>query len=224
MKSPTSTSLPDLFCWTRFGTEAAESIEQILVRKEQERLANGGLFLWGIGNALGPSMKELTRRVARPEVVFSPIRSAPKSIDVEPSMIVSWTAGEGLDGRFFALPTHSRVTSRFDPSGRKLNHYALVCFSDTPLLPLRNEDKIAFIQLRNLRTGRPVGASQVTAVVQNVGEAETATTMYDVAIRARLVHPYFVRLLRAVQLPLIQVEVGRQMTSSSSRSLTMSAV
>ena len=71
---------------------------------------------------------------------------------------------------FFALPAHSRVTSKFDPSGRKFNHYALVCFSDTPLLPLRNENKIAFIQLRNLRTGRPVGASQVTAVVQRVNE------------------------------------------------------
>jgi hypothetical protein len=224
MKSPTPTSLPDLFCWTRFGTEAAESIEQILFRKEQERLANGGLFLWGIGNALGPSIKELTRRVARPEVVFSPIRSAPKYIDVEPSAIVSWTAGEGLDGCFFALPTHSRVTSRFDPSGRKFNHYALVCFSDTPLLPLGKEDKISFIQLRNLRTGRRVGASQVTAVVQKTGEAAPATTMYDVAIRARLIHPYFVRLLGAVQLSHIPVEVGRQMTSSSSQVPTMSAV
>jgi hypothetical protein len=224
VNSQTPTSLPDLFCWTRFGTEAAEPIEQILFRKEQERLANGGLFLWGIGNALGPSMKELTRRVARPEVIFSPIRSAPRAIDVEPPAIVSWTAGEGLDGRFFALPAHSRVTSKFDPSGRKFNHYALVCFSDTPLLPLRNENKIAFIQLRNLRTGRPVGASQVTAVVQTVNEAVAATTMYDVAIRAQLVYPFFVRLLRAIQLPVIHVEVGSPLTSIGLRSSTMSAV
>ncbi len=217
MKSPTPTSLPDLFCWTRFGTEAAEPIEQILFRKEQERLANGGVFLWGIGNALGPSMKELTRRVAHPEVVFSPIKSAPRSIDVEPPAIVSWIGGEGLDGDFFALPAHSRVTSKFDPSGHKFNHYALVCFSDTPLLPLRNENKIAFIQLRNLRTGRPVGASQVTAVVQRVSEGATRTAMYDVAIRAQLVHPYFVRLLRAVEVPSIQVEVAGHMTSPVSK-------
>ncbi len=208
MKSPTPTSLPDLFCWTRFGTEAAEPIEQILFRKEQERVGNGGVFLWGIGNALGPSMKELTQRVARPEVIFSPIRSAPKARDVDPPAIVSWTAGEGLDGDFFALPVHSRVTSKLDPLGRKVNHYALVCFSDAPLTPIRNEDKLAFLQLRNLRTGRPVGASQVTAVVQRVVESVTETTMYDVAIRAQLVYPYFVRLLHPVQLPRISINIG----------------
>jgi len=48
-------------------------------------------------------------------------------------------------------------------------------------------------------------ASQVTAVVQKVTEASAATIMYDVAIRAWLVHPYFVRLIKAVQLPKIQV-------------------
>jgi hypothetical protein len=224
VKSPTPMSLPDLFCWTRFGTEAAEPVDEILLRKEQERLANGGLFLWGIGNALGPSMKELTRRVARPEVIFSPIRSAPKSIDAEPPAIVSWTDGEGLDGGFFTLPRHSRVTSKFDPSGRKLNHYALVCFSDIPLLPLRTDETIAFIQLRNLRTGRPVGASQVTAIVQRVGETATTTAMYDVAIRAQLVHPYFVRLLRAVELPPIRVEVTGHRNSLISRSERMPSI
>src|ERR1700728_56037 len=35
--------IPDRFCWTRFGTEAGESIEHILNRKEEERLANGGI-------------------------------------------------------------------------------------------------------------------------------------------------------------------------------------
>ena len=209
MKSETRRALPDLFCWTRFGTEAAEPVEHILFRKEQERLGNGGLFLWGIGNALGPSIKELTQRVKRPEVVFSPTRSAPKLIDVDPPAIVAWTAGEGLDGSNFALPAHSRVTSKFDPTAPRFYHYALVCFSDIPLLPLRNEDKIAFIQLRNLRTGRPVGASQVTAVVQRVGEATNASTLYDVSIRAQLVHPYFVRLLDAVQLPKMRVEVNK---------------
>ena len=153
-------------------------------------------------------MKELTQRVARPEVIFSPIRSAPKAIDVEPPAIVSWTAGEGLDGDFFALPLHSRVTSKFNPLGRKVNHYALVCFSDAPLTPVRSEDKLGLFQLRNLRTGRPVGASQVTAVVQRVPVSVKDKTMYDVAIRAQLVYPYFVRLLRPVQLPKINVHLG----------------
>ena len=51
--------LPRFFCWTRFGTEAGQPIEQILERKEQERIVNNGLFLWGIGNSLTPSMIEL---------------------------------------------------------------------------------------------------------------------------------------------------------------------
>jgi hypothetical protein len=35
-----------MFCWTRFGTEAGEPIEQILERKEDERLGERrGLLL-----------------------------------------------------------------------------------------------------------------------------------------------------------------------------------
>jgi hypothetical protein len=69
--------LPDCFCWTRFGTEAGQAIVHILQRKEQERSANDGLFIWGIGNAIGPSIRELVRRTNRPEVLFSPIKSSP---------------------------------------------------------------------------------------------------------------------------------------------------
>ena len=58
MESEFLQELPTIFCWTRFGGEAGEPIEQILFRKEQERLANGGVFLWGIGNAVGPSIYE----------------------------------------------------------------------------------------------------------------------------------------------------------------------
>ena len=67
-----------------FGTEAGEEIGQMLQRKEQERAANGGIFIWGIGNAVGPSIRELVRRGPKPEVLFSPIKSAPKQQDVLP--------------------------------------------------------------------------------------------------------------------------------------------
>jgi len=210
VESETRILLPDLFCWTRFGTEASEPVEQILFRKEQERLANGGLFLWGIGNAVGPSIKELTQRALRPEVVFSPIRSAPRLRDVSPPAIVAWTTAEGLDGSHFAIPAHSLVTSRYDPTAPRSHHYALVCFSERPLIPLRSEGKIGFTQLRNLRTGRPVGASQVTAVVRRLERTTHETTMYEIAIRAELIHPYFVRLRRAVQLPMLEVQLTNQ--------------
>ena len=91
-------NIPLQFCWTRFGTEAAQSIDQILVRKEEERQANHGLFLWGIGNAVGPSILELVRRASVPEVIFSPIKSAPREEDVSPPAVVAWTAGSTICG------------------------------------------------------------------------------------------------------------------------------
>ena len=87
--------LPQCFVWTRFGTEAGQSISDILRRKEKERAANGGIFYWGIGNAVGPSILELLRRTDEPEVLFSPIKSAPKRDDVTPEAVVAWTAAAG---------------------------------------------------------------------------------------------------------------------------------
>src|SRR5687768_6644325 len=107
-------ALPDCFCWTRFGTEAAQSIDQILARKEQERVANNGVFFWGIGNAVGPSMKELIRCTPRPEVLFSPIKSRPRAKDVAPPAVVAWVTGHTLAGEFFRLTAPSLVTSRQD--------------------------------------------------------------------------------------------------------------
>src|SRR5258706_6602623 len=107
-----SERLPNLFCWTRFGTEAAEPIEAIISRKEQERISNDGLFLWGIGNAIGPSIAELLERALNPEVLFSPIKSAPKCKDITPAAIAAWTSAVALDGSPFDLPKHSLVTSR----------------------------------------------------------------------------------------------------------------
>lgn len=193
--------LPDFFCWTRFGTEAGEPITHILERKEAERVANAGLFLWGIGNAVGPSIRELVRRTSTPEVLFSPIKSPAKLQDVSPPAVVAWTSGETLEGETFYLPENSRVTSRYNPAAPRTGHYALVCFSLTPITPSKAEGKIVFDALRNLRTGRPIGASQVTAVVEQRQSASKKTLTYDVAIRAELVYPYFVRLEQPIALP-----------------------
>jgi len=189
-----SEQLPNLFCWTRFGTEAAEPIEVILGRKEKERVSNDGLFLWGIGNAIGPSIAELIQRALSPEVLFSPMKSAPKCKDVAPAAIAVWTSAFGLDGSRFNLPDHSLVTSRYDVSAPKRSHYALVCFKNTPLTLVQSEETLSFSEVRNLRTGRPVGASQVTAVVERLERHCSDLTAYEVAIRAALVPPYFIRL------------------------------
>ncbi len=196
-----NTILPDLFCWTRFGTEAGEAAGHILQRKENERAANGGTFIWGIGNALGPSIRELVRRGPKPEVLFSPIKSSPKKQDVLPPAVAAWTSGETLDGDLYRLPEHSLVTSRYDPAAPREAHYALVCFSRTPIAPTRPVGKVSFAALKNLRTGRPIGASQVTAVVHAVATNSEESQMYDVAIRAELVYPYFIKLRRPIVLP-----------------------
>jgi hypothetical protein len=190
--------IPLQFCWTRFGTEAAQSIHQILVRKEEERQANHGLFLWGIGNAVGPSILELVRRANVPEVIFSPIRSAPREEDVAPPAVVAWTAGSTICGDRYELPKTVLVTSRFVPSQPRRSHYALVCYSEQRLSLASSGRRIAFRSLRNLISGRKVGASQVTAVVERRTDAVEDACQYDVALRARLVPPFFVKLTEHV--------------------------
>ena len=187
-------SLPERFCWTRFGTEAGQPIDEILERKEEERVANGGIFFWGIGNALGPSMRELLRRTRNPQVLFSPMKSSARAEDVAPSAVVAWTSGETLSGDSYPLPDHSLVTSGRNPIAPRNTHYALVCFCDSPLASSRRKDRIALTELSNLLTGRPVGTSQTTAIVQRKAERVLEDSAYEITIRAKLVYPYFLTL------------------------------
>ena len=130
---PVDLDLPQTFCWTRFGTEAGEPIEQIFARKEQERRASGGTFFWGIGNSIAPAVRALVERTAAPSVLFSPIASRPRTVDVRPGRVVRWLRAEMFDGKCFDLPDDVCVTSRY--SGR-LAHYALVCSTAEPLRPI----------------------------------------------------------------------------------------
>ena len=192
-------SLPVHFCWTRFGTEAGEPTDEILGRKELERVRNGGIFLWGIGNALGPSMRRLLELEDEPEVVFSPIRSSPQRDDVEPNQIAIWTTARALDGTVYSLPTASKVTSR---ATSRVKHYALVCGSAEPLRIDPSGETIEFSNLRNVVTDRPVGASQVTAIVRRATRCiSSMRACYVAAIRARLIYPFFVELSGRVLAP-----------------------
>jgi len=201
-------SLPDFFCWTRFGTEAGQSVEQILARKEQERIANAGVFFWGIGNAIGPSMLELLRRTNSPEALFSPIQSAPRHEDTMPPSVAAWTQAETLFGEEYRLPEQSLITSRFDPLRPRARHYALVCCSETRIEVGLTDENIRFSELRNVLTSRQVGASQVTAVVHLSNAVSTGKNLsYNVAFRARLTPPYFVSLRTPI--PLAESGNGR---------------
>jgi hypothetical protein len=190
--------LPPAFCWSRFGTEAGEPIEAILARKEEERLLNEGVFLWGIGNSVAPGLAELLRLCDQPEVLFSPIRSRPRAVDVSPATTFAWRAGESLDGGRYEVPATIRVTSGSScPDEAPRCHYALVCATEEPL-SISDFGRVTFQELRNLVSGRGLGASQVTAVVKQADEAPSRDgTDYVVALRATLVPPYFVRLREA---------------------------
>ncbi|MGY2702052.1 hypothetical protein [Nocardioides sp. HB32] len=190
----TAELLPDLFCWTKYGTEAGEDIGAILERKESERLASGGTFLWGVGNAIGPSVEALLAHAIEPQVVFTPMRSRPAARDVAPAQVAVWHRGVGLDGEPFELQDSWRVTSRISPS--KSHHYALVCRSEQPLgVSVRPRQSFASTHVQNLRSGSKVGASQVTSVVRRIACAlGLIPSSYTVSFTADLVAPYFVRL------------------------------
>lgn len=187
--------MPKHFCWTRFGTEAGEKIDSILARKEQERRATGGMFLWGIGNSVGPAIRDLIRLEERPMVLFSPMRSKPKAIDVAPAGLTVWSQALDLDGRDWPLPEGVKVTSRQgSKTGRtKRSHYALVCRSFSPLTTL-GLASLRYEELVNLQSKNKLGASQVTAVVEQLTPGNEECTIYSVAFMAELVFPYFVKL------------------------------
>jgi hypothetical protein len=181
--------LPTIFCWTRFGTEAGETIDAILERKERERRANGGVYFWGIGNSVAPGLAELVRRTAHPNVLFSPIKSRPRAVDVHPPAVVRWRGGVTLSDERISFPHTVRVMSGQSTASR----YALVCASDDPLR-LGDWGRLKFGALQNLLSGKALGSSQVTAVVERRLDLE-AGQEYPVAFRARLIPPYFLRLV-----------------------------
>lgn len=193
--------LPDHFCWTRFGTEAGEDIGAILARKERERLSTGGIFLWGIGNSVGPAIADLVRLERNPSVVFSPMRSRPKMVDVAPSRVLEWIRAIGLDGTDWPMPEGVSVTSRANSeAGRsKRAHYALVCRSATQL-GATSAGNVEYESLVNLKSHNKLGASQVTAVVKRLATSSPSSTVYPVAFVAELAYPYFLRLEEPVDL------------------------
>jgi hypothetical protein len=203
-------NIPRYFCWTRFGTEAGQTIAQIIERKERERKAGRGMFLWGIGNAVGPSILRLLQVSDQPEAIFSPISSAPRYCDTNPSATVTWTEAFGVDGEPFSIPEHALVTSGFNPASPKRTHYALVCYSEQPLAPSKGGSTVRFQAVRNLVSQRPVGASQTTAIVEYDCGCLDDSRSYAVAMRVRLIAPYFVRLHHPVSLNSGEAITGSQ--------------
>jgi hypothetical protein len=185
----------DAFCWTRYGTESGEPIDEILKRKNTERSLNDGVFLWGVGNSVRPSLRALVAEDPRPSVRFSAMLSAPQWRDANPTRLRVWRAGHGLTGERFEIPPGSFVTSNGDVT--RGYHFALICWSPDALREGESQE-INPGQLRNLVGATRVGASQVTAVVQSNPELPRQGRSYGVGFNAVLVPPYFVTLTDAM--------------------------
>lgn len=188
-------------CWSRMQAEAGQTLETIIQRKELERRSNGGLFVWGVGNAPARLTRLLAQAQKPVRAIFSVMKSKPRPTDALAEDLLLWRNYIDIDGTEQPLPAGSIVTSRASTGAkRKHAHYALICRSDRALdldLAGARFDPEAF---RNAgEHGRPVGASQVTALLRQVaGQRENAS--YAVNMEAKLAGGYWVRLTSAVPL------------------------
>jgi hypothetical protein len=218
-------ALPDYFVWTRYGTESGEAAESILARKEQERQMAGGLFLWGIGNSVAPSVRKLLHHLKGrdPAVLFSPMLAAPREADVSPAGVVAWSCARGIDEREWEMPSGTIVTSRAGAgAARKSRHYALVCLRAEPLREDVAGERFAIDDLTNFASGNRVGHSQVTSVVHRVGRSSDGP--YVAAVLATLVYPYVVELTEPVALGGTAWNRERSESKSRARQLPLEAV
>lgn len=181
-------------------TEAGQGLDAILARKECERKAGNGLFFWGVGNAPALLANVLARLNRPVPVIFSIMKSRPKTADVAPGRTLIWCRYIDSNGVERCLPPSALITSRGDSAaGEKKTHYALMCHSDEPLRLRRGQgfDPTAY---RNAGgTGAPVGASQVTALLQRV-RPEHPSDQYEVNLTASLAGSYWVRLTQPREL------------------------
>lgn len=191
----------NVLCWTRMQAESGQDLGSIVSRKEMERRAGGGIFYWGIGNALGQPEIHVQPGRSIP-IIFSKMLSRPKTSDSSPDSVLVWRKFVGDGSAFVDLPPHVLVLSRATtPGGTKSRHYALVCRARTPLRLFRHRsfDPNAY---RNAGPANGVvGHSQVTALLRKVA-AEQEDGRYGVDMEAEMIAPYFVRLADPVAVPL----------------------
>jgi hypothetical protein len=187
-------------CWSRIQAEAGQQLDAIMRRKEIERQAGDGCFLWGVGNPPSRMAHVLARAGVPVRAVFSVMKSRPKPIDVAPARTLVWRRYIDLEGAERLLPPNVLVTSRGDSAkGAKRAHYALMCQS-AESLAIRHGEQFDPAAFRNVgEAGGPVGASQVTALLRRVAD-DACPSSYEANFVAQLVGSYWVRLTDPIEL------------------------
>lgn len=188
-------------CWSRMQAEAGQALEAIIRRKELERQCNGGIFAWGVGNAPARLTRVLARTGQPVRAIFSVMKSKPRPSDAQADDLVVWRAYIDAEGVERSLPAGSIVTSRAGTTtGRKRAHYALICRSKRGLNLDHGGDRFDPTAFRNAgEHGRPVGASQVTALLRQVA-GQNSNGPYAINMEAELTDGYWVRLTSPVPL------------------------
>lgn len=188
-------------CWSRMQSEAGQPLDHIIARKENERLANGGLFFWGVGNAPSTMIAPLARMEVAVPMVFSIMKGKPKAHDAAPASVVAWRKYVDQHGNERPIPPSILVTSRGDSGSgvRKSKHFALMCQSHEPLAIVKGKP----FNHRGYRNagvnGGAIGASQVTALL-TPSVADNPVAEYEANVEATLTDGYWVRLTDPVQL------------------------
>jgi hypothetical protein len=191
-----------IVCWSRMQSEGGQQLEEIVLRKEYERKANGGIFCWGVGNAPNRCTPSLARSRTDVDVVFSVMKSRPKLGDVSPSLTLIWRRFIDCDGIEQRLPAGSLVTSKGEArNGAKSSHFALLCKSDRRL-ELGDYGSFDPTAFRNVGPiGGAVGSSQVTALVRCTGQMQS-DAQYRINLKASLYGSYWVKLVDPIPMDL----------------------
>lgn len=204
----------DFVCWTRMQSEAGQTLDDILARKEIERRAGNGVFFWGVGNAPAVVTSVYARLQVPVKVVFSKMKSRPRPIDAQAQSLLVWRSYLDMFGLERDLPSHALVTSRGETGGgTKKRHYALMCATKTPL---QMEHGIRFDPSAYRNVGGncgPVGASQVTALLRRTSPPTQGD--YEANLTATLFGSYWVRLTNPIVLDAAAVEECTPVRSTS---------
>lgn len=192
---------PSYVCWTRMQAESGQTLGSIIQPKECERRYGDGHFCWGVSNAPALAISPLARQRTPVPAIFSEMESKPRPADTHPAQVVAWRPYLDFDGTERPLPDHVLVTSKatITRTMKLRSHYALMCFTDSPLELADGAARFDHPAYRNVSNQcAPVGPSQVTALLQltDPGDANPTnlTTSYQADLQAWLTGSYWVRL------------------------------
>jgi hypothetical protein len=215
-KRMTTTDIECPFIWTKIQADSGQSVDRILNRKELER-QSGNTFWWGVGESKADRIRLLLTTDPRPLVLFSLMLSRPHRRDSHPDGVLLWEAYKTTKGEV-PLPPHAIVISRgHDSKGRpKQVYYALVCENPTGILHSGH----GMLDTRTLRNfgdhGKPVGSSQVTAVVERTSPHDKSRS-YPVTASATPTAPYAVQLTGQRKLSEQELQLLHQASLSTRR-------